>query len=55
MLCLVVRGRVHAVLINYVVQERPPWGNLSNAGGAYVGETFARWGILTTVNFCNDM
>jgi hypothetical protein len=30
--CSVVRGRVHRVLVNRVVQEGPLWGNLSKVG-----------------------
>jgi hypothetical protein len=34
--CLVVRVRVHGVLVNYMVQEGPLWENLSITRGAFV-------------------
>jgi hypothetical protein len=36
--CLVVRERVHGVLVNRVVQEGPLWGNLSNTRRASMGK-----------------
>jgi hypothetical protein len=37
--CSVVRERVQGVLINHMVQEGSPWGNISIARGASVGKT----------------